>query len=426
MRLLDSTRVVFYPGVITILFLTEKKGPLVKMRFALFGIIYTLVAAGFGWYVSRRWLWKTRVNRNARALVVLGVVGTLWIPIVTIVLRRYDVGGAAVNALAWVGYLGAGFLSFLFTFLVIRDISLIPMALKSALLTPSDRPNASDLAVSESRRRFLAYGMNGGITTAAALASGYAIAEARDVPEVKEVDVAVTGLPADLDGFRIVQLTDIHVGPTIRRPFVDGVVESVNRLDADIAAVTGDLVDGSVRRLSGDVEPLARIRTRQGIFFVTGNHEYYSGAPRWVMKLRSLGCVVLMNEHRLIHKGEGRILLAGVNDYRADRFFDSHRSDPALALKGAPDAHIRILLAHQPRSIFAAAKAGFDLQISGHTHGGQFFPWNLIVGFTQPYVSGLHQHDNTKIYVSRGTGYWGPPQRLGSPSEITLLRLVKT
>lgn len=118
------------------------------------------------------------------------------------------------------------------------------------------------------------------------------------------------------------------------------------------------------------------------------------------------------------------LVMAAFGSYIAGRFYDSHRSDPKKALRGAPPADLKILLAHQPKTIFAAAKAGFELQISGHTHGGQFFPWNLMVHLFQPYVAGLHQHENTRIYISRGTGYWGPPLRLGSPSEITLLRLV--
>jgi predicted MPP superfamily phosphohydrolase len=187
--------------------------------------------------------------------------------------------------------------------------------------------------------------------------------------------------------------------------------------------LTGDLVDGSVDQLGYDVAPLAQVQSRSGNFFVTGNHEYYSGVIEWVEEVRRLGFTVLLNEHQVIARGKANLLLAGVTDYRGGNFLTSHRSDPQKALEGAPAADVKILLAHQPKNIFAAARAGYDLQISGHTHGGQFFPWNLLVGFAQPYVYGLHTHENTQIYVSRGTGYWGPPVRVGSPSEITLIAL---
>jgi hypothetical protein len=273
------------------------------------------------------------------------------------------------------------------------------------------------------RRRFIIQGVNVGLTAMAATLTGFAIAEARKIPDIKEVEIPLSGLPPELDGFRIVQITDIHVSPTIKRPFVTGVVQRVNALDADVVALTGDLVDGSVQRLSGDVEPLGEVRARYGRFFVTGNHEYYSGVDRWTEKVKSLGFDVLINEHRLLAPGRGRILLAGVTDFRAGAHKPGHRSDPFKALAGAPAADVRILLAHQPKSVFDASKAGFDLQISGHTHGGQFFPWNMLVPLAQPFVAGLHRHRGMQIYVSRGTGYWGPPLRLGSPSEITLIRL---
>jgi predicted MPP superfamily phosphohydrolase len=202
------------------------------------------------------------------------------------------------------------------------------------------------------------------------------------------------------------------------------VVNGVNDLSADVVALTGDLVDGSVKRLAHDVDPLKTIRSRYGNYFVTGNHEYYSGAPDWIRKVRSLGFDVLLNENRLIAHEKGRILLAGVTDYRGGHFFKTHQSDPVKAVSGAAPAHVKILLAHQPKNIYAAAEAGFDLQISGHTHGGQFYPWNLFVGLVQPFVTGLHRYEDTQIYVSGGTGYWGPPLRLGSPSEIALIRLV--
>lgn len=185
--------------------------------------------------------------------------------------------------------------------------------------------------------------------------------------------------------------------------------------------------------LAVQVAPLAELRSRHGTYFVTGNHEYYSGAQAWIDELRRLGLTVLLNQHVVIHppaaqdrqgQADAPLVLAGVTDYNAGRFDPAHRSDPEAALRGAPPAAVRVLLAHQPRSAAAAAQAGFDLQLSGHTHGGQFFPWNLFVRFQQPYTAGLHKLQNLWVYTSRGTGYWGPPKRFGAPSEITQLRLV--
>jgi len=234
----------------------------------------------------------------------------------------------------------------------------------------------------------------------------------------------VVDLPPALDGFRIAQISDIHVGPTIKRPYVEAVVEAVNKLDADLVAITGDLVDGSVPDLAEHVAPLAGLRSREGSFFVTGNHEYYSGAAAWVGELRRLGITVLVNEHVVVRRGDAAIVVAGVTDFNAGHFDRAEASDPKRALAGSPSAALRLLLAHQPRSAEAAEAAGFDLQLSGHTHGGQFLPWNFLVRLQQPFTAGLKRWRRMWVYTSRGTGYWGPPKRFGAPSEITLLRLV--
>ena len=259
----------------------------------------------------------------------------------------------------------------------------------------------------------------------AALATLTGFANARRRARVRRIDVPIAGLPEALHGFRIAQISDLHVGPTIRREYVARVVDAVNGLDADMIAVTGDLVDGTVADLARHTEPLSRLSARYGAFFVTGNHEYYSGAGPWMIELRRLGIQVLMNEHVVLRHGGATVTVAGVTDLQAVHFDPAQRSDPAAAIAGSPvDAHVKLLLAHQPRSAFAAAQAGFDLQLSGHTHGGQFFPWNYVVRLFHPFTTGLHRVDRLWVYVSRGTGYWGPPKRLGAPSEITCLRLV--
>jgi predicted MPP superfamily phosphohydrolase len=170
---------------------------------------------------------------------------------------------------------------------------------------------------------------------------------------------------------------------------------------------------------------LSRLVSRHGSYFVTGNHEYYAGVRPWLAELERLGIKVLHNEHVVIERGGAKLVLAGVTDYNGGHFEESHRSDPQAALAGAPLATAaKVLLAHQPRSAAAAAQAGFDLQLSGHTHGGQFLPWNFFVRFQQPFTAGLHRLGRMWVYVSRGTGYWGPPKRFGAPSEITEIRLI--
>lgn len=257
---------------------------------------------------------------------------------------------------------------------------------------------------------------------------------ARRTAAVVRVDVPIPNLPEALQGFNVAQISDIHLGPTIKGPYLSRIVEKVNALDADMVAITGDLVDGSVRELLDHVAPLMNLTSTHGTFFVTGNHEYYSGAHDWIDALRALGVKVLMNEHVVLHHSadeqdpeQAMIVVAGVTDFSAHHFDKTHRSSPELAMSGAPIQGVfKLLLAHQPRSAPAAMRAGFDLQLSGHTHGGQFWPWNHFVRLQQPFTAGLHKLHTLWVYTSRGTGYWGPPKRFGASSEITLLRLVRS
>jgi hypothetical protein len=303
----------------------------------------------------------------------------------------------------------AGFFSSLLVFTLLRDLVLL-----AAWLPLS----AAHLQMLETASAVLVVGLT-------VFATVVGLASARRRARIKRVEVPLRNLPPALNGFSIAQISDIHVGRTIKRGYVDAIVDAVNALDADLIAVTGDLVDGSVQDLAPHTKPLARLRARHGAFFVTGNHEYYSGERAWTAEFKRLGLRVLLNEHVVVlHRG-APIVIAGVTDYSSHHFNAAQRSDPAAAVAGAPsDAAAKILLAHQPRSAAAAATAGFDLQLSGHTHGGQFWPWTLFVRFQQPFTAGLQRLNNLWVYISRGTGYWGPPNRFGAPSEITLLRLV--
>ena len=319
------------------------------------------------------------------------------------------------DTLAWMGLLCMGLFSSLFVLTVLRDVVLLAFALAHTLGATWTQQVLPALRV-DSAVAVLLLGL---------LATVLGFWNARRTAQVVRVDVPITNLPAALHGFTVAQITDIHVGPTIKTRYLQAIVRRVNTLDADMVAITGDLVDGSVVDLGAHVAPLSTLTSRHGSYFVTGNHEYYSGAHAWITELRRLGVQVLMNEHVVLQQGGASLVLAGVADFHADRFDKNHRSDPHAALAGAPlDAGVRVLLAHQPRSAFEAAKAGFDVQLSGHTHGGQFWPWNLFVPMQQPFTAGLRRLQDLWVYTSRGTGYWGPPKRFGAPSEITLLRLI--
>ena len=332
------------------------------------------------------------------------------------------------DGLAWIAYLGLGFATITFCLLILRDLGwllwLAVEKLSSGAATAAPAPGHLE------RREHLLWFLNLGVVgISGALAVGGVFA-ARRRPAVVDVTVPIADLPPSLEGFRIAQITDIHVGPTIKRDFVSAVVDIVNDLEADLIAFTGDLADGSVHRLRPHVAPLSQLRAAHGCYFVTGNHEYYSGVEEWVAEVGRLGMQVLINEHRIVRRGEGKLVIAGVTDWDAGSVvthLPHHASDPGSAFEGAPQNAVRLLLAHQPRSSLAAAGAGgFDLMLCGHTHGGQLLPWRFLVLLQQPFISGLHRvQDSSWVYVSKGAGYWGPPMRLGAPSEITHITLKR-
>jgi predicted MPP superfamily phosphohydrolase len=310
---------------------------------------------------------------------------------------------------AMLPWLTMGFFSWLLMLTLGRDVTLMA----SAIAFPLD--------VHESWIRLSALAVMA-LTPAITLV-GYFMA--RRTAAVVDVDVPVAGLAAGLQGFTIAQISDIHVGSTIKREFVEAIVQRVNGLKADMVAITGDLVDGSVSDLAHDTEPLARLESRHGTYFVTGNHEYYSGAHAWIHELRRLGARVLINEHVVLDHDGAKLAVAGVTDFSAQHFDPSHKTDPHRAAQGVPADVTKLLLAHQPRSATLAAEVGYQLQLSGHTHGGQFWPWNFFVRLQQPFTAGLNRLGRMWVYINRGTGYWGPPMRFGIPSEITRIRLVR-
>ena len=344
-------------------------------------------------------------------------------------IRFYNLNTAFEQILGWVGYSIMGFMSIIFLFLLIRDFGWMLTSGTHKIYQFANKKLSSTEIVQKpfdvERRKFLIQSINLGIIGVSLATAGYGFYEARRKSAVVEIDIPLKNLPDSFHGFRIVQFSDLHVGPTIRKGFVQTVVDQIKELKADMISFTGDLVDGIVENLINDVAPLQELSAPYGKYFITGNHEYYSGVLPWCEKAKDLGFDVLNNESRIIEKDHQKITLAGVTDVSGGNFLPEHESNPAKALNSNETNSTKILLAHQPRSIFEAAKAGYDLQLSGHTHGGQMIPWQFLTRLAQPYMEGLYKHENTWIYVNKGTGYWGPPLRIGARSEITVLRLVK-
>jgi predicted MPP superfamily phosphohydrolase len=374
-------------------------------------IVYALSLLLHG-YIGWRLLPPLSLSAGATAAAMLLLAASALLVPAPLLLRTGRWPRRASDLLHWIGYLAMGVFSSLLVLSLLRE----PLLL-GALLWEWARPGSIDLPALQ-RSSAIA------VLALTATVSLFGLYNARRTAAVRDVTVPIAGLPRALAGFTIVQLTDVHVGSTIKRGYLERIVRRVNGLDADLVALTGDIVDGTAAHLRGDVAPLAELRSRHGTYYVPGNHEYYHGVDAWLAEWRRLGMQVLLNEGRVIEHGGVRLLIGGVADYSAHHFDPAHRSDPVAAARTPVAVAVKILLAHQPRSAPAAAKAGFDLQLSGHTHGGQFLPWNFFVPLQQPFVAGLQRMGRLLVYTSRGTGYWGPPLRFGAPSEITRLRLV--
>jgi predicted MPP superfamily phosphohydrolase len=380
------------------------------MRFVIFFAIVTGILLLSAFYIGNRFISKFTLATNHRAIVWIALAAFVLLQMVGPYLyREHPDFASKFPILLWISYTAMGVFVIILVYTVVADISL---GLWKILARPD---NSVDLE----RRGFLAVGL---LALSSTLIGA---AQAVTRPKIYNVEVPIENLPEEFDGFRIVQITDLHVGPTIGREYTEIVVEMTNELAADLVALTGDFVDGDVAQLRSALEPIANIQSKHGMFFVTGNHEYYWGVEDWLKTFRELGARTLVNEHVQISQNGKDIVVAGVTDHSGGSIFLAHKSDPKKSLEGAPADAIKILLAHQPAAYKEASEAGYQLQLSGHTHGGQFFPWSLIVAMSHRYYKGLNKHEKMWVYVSRGTGYWGPPIRFGVPSEITLIRLKR-
>ncbi|MFF1411772.1 metallophosphoesterase [Streptomyces sp. NPDC058289] len=286
-----------------------------------------------------------------------------------------------------------------------------------AEVTPAEAGSAAPTPSGVSRRRFARI-VAGTAAAATAGTVGYGTYGVLRGPRVKRVQVPLAKLPRAAHGFRIAVVSDIHLGPILGRAHTTRIVDTINRTQPDLIAVVGDLVDGDVHDLGPAAEPLRGLRSRHGSYFVTGNHEYFSGAQQWVDHVRELGLTPLENARRELPYFD----LAGVNDIAGES--EGHGPDFQAALGDRDRARSAVLLAHQPIVIDEAVRYGADLQLSGHTHGGQLWPGEYVAELANPTVAGLERYGDTQLYVSRGAGAWGPPVRVGAPSDITVVELA--
>jgi predicted MPP superfamily phosphohydrolase len=326
-------------------------------------------------------------------------------PLLPFLLRGHD--ARHHNAIHWVGYVTLALFTMMFVLVVMTDIARLALAILRVTAAAAPIPRFDPVITS-----FAVLG-------AAVLLTFVGAAQAH-CPSIRRVRVNVEELPADLDGYRIVQWSDVHVGPSIRRRFIQSLVDRTNALQPDAIAITGDFIDGNFADVRDQLEPLRELQTRDGAYYVTGNHEYYWSATSWLHELASFGLVFLRNEHRIVNRGSASIAFAGVTDPVGR---GAHRQDVPAAVDDIPSSTTTVLLSHRPQTAEEASRLGVTLQLSGHTHGGQFFPFNLVIHWFQPIVAGLHRVGSAWLYVSRGTGYWGPPSRLGVGSEITVIEL---
>lgn len=372
-------------------------------------IIGALVAIVGGYHY---YLWIRLVRDAAlsvsltRVLTVLVVALAVNVPLAMIFLRILP--SRVAIPFVWVAYVWIGVSFMLFVTLLPTEI--IRLVARFGAGSPPDAD----------RRQFIGRAIAGGVGAIGAVASVVAVREGLGPVAIKRVQVALSRWRRE-GTYVIAQLSDIHIGPTIRREFLERIVRQVNDQKPDLIVITGDLVDGSVEDLATHVEPLRDLKAPDGVYFVTGNHERYSNAEAWVQFLPTLGVKVLENA-RVAIGGETGFDLAGIHDPEVSGRRDQTR-DVEIALEGRDVARPVVLLAHRPKAVLVASKQGVDLQLSGHTHGGQIFPFNFLVKLSEPYVAGLAKHADTMLYVSSGTGHWGPPMRLRAPAEITRLEV---
>jgi predicted MPP superfamily phosphohydrolase len=383
------------------------------MFIVILGTVLTLMHL----YVWKRLIMDTTRGRTRRVLTVV-LAALLALLIATLLLPRI-LGSPEPTWLAWPGYVWFGLVAYLFLTLLVSEP--VRLALRRWLKRPPPQANTDD-APAVNRRIFLARASAVAAGAASVGLVGVGMASALGPPELIRLPVRLPRLDPAFNGFRIAVVADIHLGPLAGRPHTERIVAMINETEPDLVAIVGDLVDGTVEELGSAAEPLRDLAPSEGAFFVTGNHEYFvDDTVSWLHELARLGVRPLRNENVAIRRGGAAFDLIGVNDVTGARKSDPPDFDRAFT--GVSGSRPTILLAHQPIQVTEASARGVDLQLSGHTHGGQMWPFHYIVRAAQPSLAGLSTVDQTQLYVTRGAGFWGPPVRVGAPPDITVLSL---
>ncbi|GBF50431.1 calcineurin-like phosphoesterase family protein [Leptospira ryugenii] len=387
--------------------------------------IFTLILGSAYTYTGIRLVEGLNITGNFLILFwTLVVLLVLLVP-VSYFISQWTTKTKIRSVFSFLAFLGLGYFTILFSLVLANDFLLLLLPHLIPDLIVWLKPSLAKLGyVPPEESQYLPHLLSLSAVLTSILLTAYGFLQTHVRLRSLTVKVPIQNLHPDLFGFSIVQISDVHVGPTIQSRFIKKVVKRINRLQPDCVVITGDLVDGPASQFKEHIQPLREIQAKYGVFYVTGNHEYYSGVMPWLNELQNLGIQVLLNENRQLKINSANLCMAGVTDLKAGNLIKTHSTDPGAAIRGGEQADLKVLLAHQPNSALEAVKYGYHLQISGHTHGGQYFPGNLLIYLFQKFVAGLHHYKGMWIYVSRGTGYWGPPLRIGSPSEVTKLVLV--
>lgn len=385
-----------------------------KSMYVVYGAAALVLIGLISWYFYWRLVRAAGVQPRWYLLALI----VFWVcagPLGMIFRGVYGYNTATVVAV-WIGWTLTGLLYLVLSFLMLRDVGLF---LFGWIRNYQDNPIDAD------KRALFVRGSNAAIGLVTTVVAANGIRAARRTAAVVDVKVPVKGMPPSLTDLKIIQISDIHIGDTAGKGYLSRIIDRVTSESPDIVFITGDLIDGRVREIGDLLDPLDRLSAPLGVYYITGNHEYYFDAEAWVREVQTHGITTLVNEHVVIPYRGQRLVIGGIPDHDGGQFIASHKPDVGKTFEGAPGAAVRILLAHQPRSYPLAEGYAVDLQLSGHTHGGQIWPFGLLVPMQQYFSAGLHPvHDDRRLYISRGTGYWGPPIRVGAPSEITRIQLI--